>query len=261
MLLFLIFAIVPLYWILITSIKPPEELYELPVRFWPRLPTLDNYRELFTFADFGSYFMNSLLVTLLASVGALIFSIMAGYSLSRGVVAKNVVMFMLYITQMIPAFILMIPLYTTLTRIGLTDNLIVLAVVYMAMLIASGTIMARSFFDRLPASLDDAASIDGCTPTQVLFRVMIPVMRPGLAAIFCFSFANVWNELFLATILISSASRLTVPVALNSFISKAGISWGLLSAGIFMALLPTMLVFAFGQRYIVAGLTRGAVKG
>lgn len=260
LLIFLLFALIPLYWIFITSIKSPDELYEIPLRYWPRSPSLANYAELFTFADFGSYFMNSLLVTLAASVGSLLISILAGYALSRARSKNGGFMLLLYITQMIPPFILMIPLYITFTRFKLTDNLFVLALVYVAMVVAFSTIMAKSFFDRIPKSLDDAASIDGCDGLQMLFRVMVPVMKPGLAAIFCFSFVNIWNELFLATILISSGSKLTVPVALNSFISKAGISWGLLSAGIFVALLPTMLVFAFGQRYIITGLTQGAVK-
>lgn len=261
LLFFLLFALIPLYWIFITSIKSPEELYELPLRYFPRSPSLANYSELFSFAEFASYFINSLLVTLSAAIAALIISILAGYAISRNPLKKASLMLLLYVTQMIPPFILMIPLYSTLTRLKMTDNLFILSIVYVATVVAFSTIMAKSFFDRVPRSLDDAASIDGCDGLQLLWRVMVPVMRPGLAAIFCFSFVNIWNELFLAAILISTGSKLTVPVALNSFISKAGISWGLLSAGIVVALLPTMFVFAFGQRYIIAGLTQGAVKG
>ncbi len=103
--------------------------------------------------------------------------------------------------------------------------------------------------------------IDGCTPVQVIFKVIIPLSLPGISAIFSFSFINIWNELFLAVMLLSSESNMTIPVALNSFISKAGISWGVLSAGIVVALLPTIIVFAFAQRYIIMGLTEGAIKG
>jgi multiple sugar transport system permease protein len=120
--------------------------------------------------------------------------------------------------------------------------------------------MAKSFFDRIPASLEEAAEIDGCSMLQSLLRVIMPLLAPGMVAIFSFAFVNIWNELFVAVLFMSSPDKLTVPVALNSFISKAGISWDVLSAGIVMALLPTMLVFAIGQRYIVAGLTEGGVK-
>ena len=263
LLLFLAFAILPLYWILVTSLKAPEEVYAFPLRYWPQKLSLDSYRVLFGFADFGHYFRNSLLVTVSATLGALLISLLAGYALSRwnARVARGRVLLGLYFTQMVPSFVLMIPLYTTLTRLHINDRLWSLSLVYVATVVAFDTIMAKSFFDRIPKSLDDAAAIDGCSQRQVLWRVLIPVMVPGLAALFSFSFVNIWNELFLAVILISSGDKLTVPVALNSFISKAGISWGVMSAGIVIALLPTMVVFAIGQRYIVAGLTQGSVKG
>lgn len=260
---FLLFAIVPLYWILVTSLKAPDALYAVPLQYWPRSASFENYRQLFEFADFGRYFRNSLGVTIFAAAGAMIVSLLAGYALSRwhAIKTRGRLLLALYFTQMVPPFILMIPLFTTLTRLGLTDKLWVLTVVYVATVVAFDTIMAKSFFDRVPSSLDDAAAIDGCTRMQLLTRVLLPVMLPGLAAIFSFSFVNVWNELFLAVILISTGDKMTVPPALNSFISKAGISWGVMSAGIIVALLPTMAVFAVGQRYIVSGLTQGSVKG
>src|SRR5690554_8226350 len=102
---------------------------------------------------------------------------------------------------------------------------------------------------------------EGCTRTQASFNIILPLTLPGLAAIFSFAFVNIWNELFLAVMLLSSNHKMTVPVALNSFISKAGVNWGVLSAGIVVALLPTMIVFAFAQKFIIMGLTEGAVKG
>lgn len=260
---FLLFAIVPLYWVFVTSIKPADAIYAFPLQYWPEKVSFESYRELFGFADFGRYFLNSLAVTVSAAAGAMVVSLLAGYALSRMSLmkAKNRILLALYFTQMVPPFILMIPLYTTLSRLGLTDKLGVLALIYVATVVAFDAIMAKSFFDRVPKSLDDAAAIDGCSQMGMLVKVLIPVMLPGIAAIFSFSFVNIWNELFLAVIMISTSSKMTVPIALNSFISKAGISWGVMSAGIVIALLPTMIVFAFGQRYIVAGLTQGSVKG
>jgi multiple sugar transport system permease protein len=133
--------------------------------------------------------------------------------------------------------------------------------VYVATVIAFSTIMSKSFFDRIPVSLEEAAKIDGCSMFQSLYHVILPVTLPGMAAIFSFAFINIWNELFLAVMLLMSDQKMTVPVALNSFISKAGISWDVMSAGIVIALLPTMIVFGIGQKYIVAGLTEGSVKG
>jgi len=263
LLLFLLFALAPLYWIFVTSLKSPKEIYTFPLLYWPSSINFGGYRKLLGFANFGKYFTNSLGVTLLASFGSLITSVLAGFALSRFKAVRHtrIVMLLLYFTQMVPSFILMTPLFLTLSQLGLTDNLLALTVVYSAGTMAFGIIMAKSFFDRIPASIEEVALIDGCDPLAALIRIVLPISLPGLVAIFSFSFVNIWNELFLAVILISSDSKMTVPVALNSFISKAGVSWDVMSAGIVVALIPTMVIFAFGQKYIVAGLTEGGVKG
>lgn len=261
--LFLVFAVLPLLWILITSLKPGQEIFTFPIRYLPSRVSLDGYRKLFNITQFGRYFANSVLISLAAAAGGLVLSVLGGFALSRlrtKRMTRNVLL-LLYFTQMVPSFILMAPLFFTLSKMGLVNNRLVLAVIYAATTIAFGAIMAKSFFDRIPASLEEAAFIDGCGPVSALFRVILPVSLPGLIAIFSFAFVNVWNELFLAVMLLSSEDKLTVPVALKSFIAKAGVSWDVMSAGIVMALLPTMVIFAFGQRYIVAGLTEGGVKG
>ncbi len=262
LLMFLVFAATPLYWIVMTSLKDSKEIYTFPLLYVPARPSLESYRKLFSFAKFGIYFRNSLLVALLASTGALAICLVAGFGLSRYPVrrTKNTILLGLYFTQMMPGFLLMVPLFTMLSRLRLTDSLIALGAVY-AMAVAFGTIMAKSFFDRIPVSLEEAALIDGCNTLQALFRVILPVTLPGIAAIFSFEFVNFWNELFLAVMLLSTESRMTVPVALNSFIGKAGVSWDILSAGIVMSLLPTMVVFGIGQKFIIAGLTEGSIKG
>jgi multiple sugar transport system permease protein len=261
--LFLLFAVLPLFWVLVTSLKPLTEIYLFPLRYFPSKASLEGYRKLLRFANFGHYFANSLVISLLAAAGGLCVSTLAGFALSRlrAFRTSRILLLLLYFTQMVPSFILMAPLFFNLSKLGLTNNRLVLAVVYAATTIAFGAIMAKSFFDRIPSSLEEAALIDGCDTLTALFRVILPVSLPGLIAIFSFAFVNVWNELFLAVMLMSSDVKMTVPVALNSFISKAGVSWDIMSAGIVVALLPTMIIFALGQKYIVAGLTEGGVKG
>ncbi len=263
LLLFLIAAIFPLYWIFITSIKDGTELYKLPLVYIPSHPTLAAYRRLFSFSNFGQYFKNSLLVSLCSATVAMILSVMGGFALSRFTRKriKGILEILLYFTQTIPTFIIMLPLFMIFSKLKLVDNLPVLATIYVATVTAFSTLMSKSFFDRIPASLEEAAMIDGCNLIQSIIHVVIPVTLPGIAAIFCFAFVNVWNELFIAIMLINKSTKFTVPVALNSFISKAGVNWDLMSAGIVVSLLPTMIVFGFGQKYIVAGLTEGGVKG
>jgi len=260
---FLLLAVLPLYWIIITSLKGTKDIYSYPLLYFPPHPTFKSYQTLFSFANFGLYFRNSIVLSVVSSTVAVLLSLFSGFGLSRlrRRRSRNRVLLSLYFTQMVPGFVLMIPLFTMLTYFRLTDNLGTLAIVYVSMMLAFSTIMAKSFFDRVPVSLEEAAVIDGCTLPQALFRVVFPVTLPGIAAIFSFCFVNIWNELFIAVMLISTNGKMTVPVALNSFISKAGISWDTLSAGIVVALLPTMIIFGIGQRYIVAGLTEGSVKG
>lgn len=261
--LFLIAAILPLFWIFVTSIKDASEIYTFPLTYWPEKISFASYEELFSFSDFGVYFANSLAISLTAAFGAMVISILSGFALSRftNKRVKGAIELGMYFTQTIPTFIIMVPLFTIFSSLHLVNSRIALGFVYVATVVAFCTIMGKSFFDRIPASLEEAAKIDGCNLWQALFKVILPVTLPGMAAIFCFAFINIWNELFLAVMLLNSSSKMTVPVALNSFISKTGINWGVMSAGIIVALLPTMIVFGIGQKYIVAGLTDGGVKG
>ncbi|MGE4453310.1 MAG: carbohydrate ABC transporter permease [Sphaerochaeta sp.] len=261
--LYLLAAILPLYWIVVTSLKGPKEIYTMPLKYFPSSATLDSYRKLFSFSNFGLYFRNSLLVALVSSFLAMFVSVLSGFSLSRypRQRTKGLLQLALYFTQTIPTFIIMVPIFTMFSKIGWVDSTASLMLVYVATVIAFSTIMSKSFFDRIPVSLEEAAKIDGCSMFQSLYHVILPVTLPGMAAIFSFAFINIWNELFLAVMLLMSDQKMTIPVALNSFISKAGISWDVMSAGIVIALLPTMIVFGIGQKYIVAGLTEGSVKG
>ena len=260
---FFLAATLPLFWIFVTSIKSGTELYAIPLVYWPKEPTIAAYQRLFSYSNFGQYFKNSLFVTLSSSVVAMVLSVMGGFALSRfrHKKMKGILELLMYFTQTIPSFMIMLPLFMFFSKLKLVDNLPILAVIYVATVIAFSTLMSRSFFDRIPVDLEEAAKIDGCNLAQSIIYVVLPLTLPGIAAIFCFAFVNIWNELFIAVMMINKAAKYTVPVALNSFISKAGVSWDLMSAGIVVSLLPTMIVFGIGQKYIVAGLTEGGVKG
>lgn len=260
---FLLAAILPLFWIFITSIKSETELYSLPLVYWPKSPTFAAYKRLFTYSNFGIYFRNSLIVTLTSSIIGMVISLMGGFALSRFTrkKLKGIIELVMYFTQTIPCFMLMLPLFMFFSKLKLVDNLSILSIIYVATVVAFCTLMSKSFFDRIPVDLEEAGKIDGCNMAQSIIHVVLPLTLPGIAAIFCFAFVNIWNELFIAVMMINKASKYTVPVALNSFISKAGVSWDLMSAGIVVSLLPTMVIFGIGQKYIVAGLTDGGVKG
>jgi multiple sugar transport system permease protein len=259
--LFLIFALFPLYWIILTSFKPVYELYTFPIRYWTNNPSLYGYRKLFEFVNFKQYFLNSVIVSILASFVSTFFAMLSGYVLSRKEFkGKYALVLFLFFSQMIPSYLIMVPQYVMFSELKLIDKLISIIIVYSGIGAAFSTIMARGFFDRIPKSIEEAALIDGCNEFQTLFKITIPLMLPGLSAIMSFSFVNNWNELFTAVMFLNTSDKYTVPVGLYSIISKAGIQWNVLAAGIVIALLPTIFVFAIAQKYIIAGLTQGSLK-
>lgn len=161
----------------------------------------------------------------------------------------------------ITAFIALGPLYMMMTQLKLVDNRLGLILVYIAVRIPFSTVMLRGFFENVPDALEEAAMIDGCSRFGALFRVLLPVMKPGIVAAFIFNFVNCWNELFLSVTLMNSDANKTIPTALNGFISSFNIDWGSMSAAAVLTIVPTMVLFAFASRHIVQGLTSGAVEG
>ncbi|MEA4945203.1 MAG: carbohydrate ABC transporter permease [Propionicimonas sp.] len=257
-----IITLFPLYWILLTSLKPASQIAEYPVRYWPKTFSLENYLHLFQKAQFGDYLLNSFAVALSAGLVATLIAMLSGYVLSRFQFrGKGAVLLAFLVTQMIPAFIALGPLYQMFVKLGLVDSRFGLVLIYIAMTIPFSSIMLRGFFDNIPDSLEEAAMVDGTSRMGALWRIVVPLMAPGIIATFIFNFVNCWNELFLSVTLINTDSRKTIPTALNGFISSFNIEWGPMSAAAVLTILPTMALFAFASRWIVAGLTQGATKG
>ncbi|WP_018754970.1 carbohydrate ABC transporter permease [Paenibacillus terrigena] len=260
--LFLIVMVFPLYWITITSLKPSDEIFSIPLQYWPAHITFDNFINIFNISNFHIYIMNSLIVSLTASLVVLMIAVLSAYVLARYHFKGNKqIMYAFFLTQMIPAFIGFAPLYIMMSHFGLLNKLYSLMIVYTAGLIPFCTIMLRGFFQRIPSSLEEAAMIDGCSRLSALLRVILPVMLPGIAATFIFAFVQNWNELFLSIMFIDQESSKTIPVAINGFITKFNIDWGPMSAGAVLSVIPTIIIFAFCQKMIVGGLTQGAEKG
>lgn len=260
--IFLLIAVFPLYWIFLTSFKPTTEVYSFPIRYWTLHPTLYGYKKLFEFVNFGRYFINSSIVSLMASSFSTIFAMLAGYVLSRNnFKGKTFSILFLFFAQMLPSYLIMVPQYEMFSRLRLINHLISIIIIYTGLGASFSTIMARGFFARIPKDIEEAALIDGCTKLLALFKVVIPLMLPGVAAILSFSFVNNWNELFTAVLFLNTSDKYTVPVGLYSIISKAGVQWNILAAGIIIALVPTIAVFSVAQKYIISGLTQGSIKG
>lgn len=261
--IFLICVLFPFIWMLLTSLKGSQgEIYAFPVSYFPKAPALTNYISMIWKGNFGRYMINSIMVSVTAAVCSVVIGIMAGYVLSRFKFKLKIPLLMFFlITQMIPTFIMLAPLYQMLSKLHMLNNLGTLALLYTNMTIPFSVVTLQSFFSGISPSIEEAAWIDGCSYTKALYMVIIPIMKPGIAATSIFAFINSWNELFMAIMFIDVDKYRTISVGLNALILKYDIKWGEMTAGIIMALIPTIFLFAFAQKYMIEGLTAGAVKG
>ncbi len=259
---FLLIIIFPFYWILITSLKPVSEIFNVPITFFPNTFTTENYRDLFSELDFGRYILNSIMVSMIASTGSVSVSLCAAYVLARfDFRGKGAVIYFFLITQMLPGFISLAPLYQLLSGWGMIDKLPTLMLLGATALVPYSTITLRGFLRAVPRALEESAMIDGCGRLRAMLSIVFPLILPSFAATFIFCFVQVWNDLFSPVMYMNRQVNYTIPVALNYMVQKNDIRWGELSAGAVIAIVPTVIMFAFAQKYVAGGLMAGAVKG
>lgn len=259
---YLIFALFPLYWLFKIAITPDDLIYSEGTRLFPSATTFENFSTVLFQTDFLSYFGNSLVVSLGTAFFTTLFAAVAGYAFSRFVFkGKRIIIGIMLITQMFPLLMIIAPIYKIVAQMGLLNSLTSLIIVYTAFNIPFATFLMQSFFDGIPTDLEDAAMMDGCSRFQALRKVVFPLSLPGLGATLGFVFTAAWSELLFALMLISRNDAMTFPVGLLTFVSKFSVDWGQMMAAGVLALIPSCLFFIFIQRYLVQGLTSGAVKG
>lgn len=262
LLFFFVLVALPIYWMVACSFKGSKEILDLVnVTYYPKEFTIQNYLDLFAQYNYGTLLKNSLVVSVASALVVTFFSLFGGYGLARFKFAgKNAVVLFFLVTQMIPGILVIIPVYVAYTKLGLVNTHLGLFIYYVAVNLPFCAVTMRSFFERIPATLEESAKIDGCTKMQALFKIVFPIMFPGIVSVFAFGFIGAWNELIAGTIFISTPDMWTIPVGLKTMIGKYNVEWGMLMAGGVMALLPTAVLFAVMQRFIVDGMTAGAVK-
>jgi multiple sugar transport system permease protein len=250
----------PVYWMIITSLKLPREIYRVP-SLWPKVFTLDNYETLFE-KGFLVAIRNSLIVASIVTVISVLISAFAAYSMVRfryrfrGVIGRLILF--AYLT---PTSLLFIPLSIVMANLGLGNSLHGLILVYLTFSLPLSTWLLQGYFRGVPRELEEQGMIDGLTRFGALMRIVLPLSAPGLAAVSIFTFTGAWNELLLALVLVTSESQRTAPLALNYLITSDVLPWGPLMAGAVVSSVPLMILYFIAQRYMVQGMTAGSVKG
>lgn len=257
-----VFVLLPLAWALSTSLKLAQDIHHWPPSWIPPKLTLSNYIEGPLASRFLIYLRNTCFVVLMTVVVCVGFASHAAYAVVRKqILGKAALLMMVWATMMIPTIAIVIPLYLIAVQLGIYDSYFVLIVVYSAWLVPSTLWLLTGFVESIPVELEESAQIDGCGPFKILYRIVLPLLRPGLAAASVLVFVAVWNDFLIGFSLVLSDSRRLLQVGLQVFLTEGGIEWGPMMAATIAALVPAALVFAFLQRAFVQGLTGGAVKG
>jgi multiple sugar transport system permease protein len=266
----ILFIYLPVAWLIISSISTRSELLSTPIHWIPQQPTIQNYINIIAPGEnasevaktFRITLWNSLLVASSVTIIALTLGSLASYALVRlRFPFRQSMLIGILGTRMIPEISLVIPLYLFATRFGLYNSPAILIITYLSFALPFAIWLMAAFFNTIPVELEDAARIDGCNRIETLWRIIMPISAPGLVSTGLFVFLTAWDEFFFALILTSTVSAKTVPVAIAEFTGRYVVDVGGMMTGGVLAAIPPVILSLIFQRYIVSGLTAGAVKG
>ncbi|HZJ10779.1 MAG TPA: carbohydrate ABC transporter permease [Trueperaceae bacterium] len=257
----LVVLLFPLYWMVVTAIRPGNELLSYPPRFFPGDGSFDAFVRVLRDSDIFRWFANSTVVTVLTIIVAVPVSSLAGYAMSRfnfrGIRETG---YLLLMARMLPASLLIIPLYIIFARLGLINNYAALVIANTTFIVPFGAWMMKGFFDSIPRDLEDAAMIDGTSAFMALVRVVLPLSLPGLAATTIYCAILTWGEFVFASTLMSGEARWTGPIGIASFNQQYLVQWNDIMAASLLFIVPVILLFAFLERFLVQGIAAGGVK-
>lgn len=253
----LLFTLVPFYWMLLFAFRPSGSTALFP---WPL--TFEHFAKVWTGGGFGTFFLNSVYVALASLVISIVVGLMGGYALARfSFRGKGAFLLVMLCTQFVPGAMLLIPLFQIFNGIGLTNSLWSLIIGDSVFQLPLSLVLMVGFIRNVPIDIEEAAWIDGCSRFRAFIAVVLPLLWPGIVAVGSFAFISAWNNFLLAVMFISSQDKFTIPVGLSYLIGEFGTDFGALAAGGVIAVVPVVAIFAFVQRYLVQGLSAGAVKG
>jgi multiple sugar transport system permease protein len=258
----LAFVIFPFYWIVTTSLKTTSQISERRSIFWPEPFTGDQYVSLLNDTPFLTWLMNSVFVAALSTLVSVALASLAAYALSRlRFRGAGLLTTLLLITYLLPGTLLFIPLYQTLTTMGVINSHAALIITYPTFLLPFATWVLMGYFRSIPVELEEAARIDGASRLYIFWRITLPLAAPAILSVTLFAFTNAWNEFLFAFVFITSESLRTLPIGLQSLVVGDILPWGKLMAASLLTAIPVAILYVYAQRFLAEGLTVGAVKG
>jgi multiple sugar transport system permease protein len=252
----------PIYWMVLSAVRPSKYSTVFPPKFYPQSISLKPFRQIFADYDIGQWLINSAIVSSLATIICIVLSILGAYTISmlrwKG---RTLFAAFLLITQMLPETLIVVPVFRLFSDLGIRDNLLALAAINAAFILPIGVWVLKNLFDTVPHEVQEAALVDGAGPIRVLVQIVLPITLPGLVAVGVVAFFYAWNEYLFAQTLISDKNLKPASAGLASMITMLDTPIErLLAAGLIFAI-PPVIFYLFMQRYIVAGISAGAVKG
>jgi multiple sugar transport system permease protein len=255
-------AVFPFVWMALASLKASDELYHFPPTWWPHKIDLSFYHRVIDGTPFMRFMLNSAIVAVATTLIVVVLAAMAGYGLARGTFrGRGLLMRGVLVAYMFPTILFVVPLFTLISKVGLTDTYAGVVVVHVVFNFPFCTWLMAQYFQTMPIEIEEAGRADGLGNVGVFYRIALPLAAPGLATTAIFAFINSWNEFLLSFVILGGGERRTVPVGIYNFVGSEIADWGPLMAATTLALLPTLVLFVLVQRRITGGLTGGAVKG
>lgn len=259
--LFAAFALAPLLWMIFSSLKPYEELYNFPPSF--NLSTLGPhyYEKVLLSSPFPQFLANSLIVSVVSTLISVLFAAMAGWSLARARFRGQwLILNTVLLAYLFPQALIVLPLFTAIAKLGLANTYLGLILAYVTFTFPFSTWMLTAYFAKVPIEIEEAGRMDGASNLTIFRRLVLPLAAPGIVTVAIFSFINAWNEFLYGLVILGGGEKRTLPVGLYNFVGGEFAQWGEMMAATSLTMLPTLLLFLFIQRRLVGGLTAGAVK-
>ena len=258
----LVIVAVPFWYMVATSMKPQSYIFEMPPRLWPKQFTLQNYVDAITRDKFGLYFLNSVFVAVTSTLSTVLISAMMAYAFARlQFPGKNILYYVILLGMMIPPVTLLIPQFIIAKNLELVNKFSGLILVYITMNISQQTFLLRVFFEGIPRELEEAALMDGAGRWTIFSRIILPLSKPGLAAVTIFTFLYCWDEFAWAQVMMTDTAKRTLPIAIALFQSQHLTRWGLVFAASIISFIPVLLVFIIFQKQFIKGISTTGIKG